>query len=77
MCPRCSWLGAEIDIGKVSACPLCKTTVNPLRQKGLDRLRTHYRVLTKIGSSFATTMEEKDAERTRLEQFFHRIGEPL
>lgn len=77
MCPRCSWLGTEIDVGDASACPLCKTKVNALRQKGLDSLRARYRVLSKMGSSFATTMEEKAAERNRLEQFFQRIGAPL
>lgn len=77
MCPRCSWLGTKIDVGHVSACPICKSMVNPLRQKGLDSLRTHHRVLSKMGSSFATTLEEKNAERTRLEQFFQRIGAPL
>lgn len=77
MCPRCRWLGIEIDVGDASACPLCKTKVSPLRQKGLDSLRTHYRVLSKMGSAIATTVEEKAAERTRLEQFFQRIGAPL
>lgn len=77
MCPRCSWLGTEVDLGEASACPLCNTKVNPLRQKGLDSLRTHYRILSKMGSAFGTNIEEKDAERTRLEQFFQRIGKPL
>lgn len=77
VCPSCSWLGTELDVCDASACPLCKTKVSPLRQKGLDSLRKRYRVLSKMGSSFATSLEEKAAERTRLELFFQRIGAPL
>lgn len=77
LCPRCSWLGTKDQTGDASACPECHTKVNPLRQKGLDSLRTHYRLLSKMGYSPAFTLQKKDAERVRLEQFFQRIGAPL
>lgn len=76
-CPRCGWLGTRDQARHGLACPQCSTKVNPLRQKGLDSLRTHYRLLSKIGSTFASTLEQKDAERHRLEKFFQRIGAPL
>lgn len=77
LCPRCSWLGTKDQIDNALACPQCRCKVNPLRQKGLDSLRTHYRLLSKMGYSFAIRLAEKDAERDRLEKFFRRIGAPL
>ena len=77
LCPRCSWLGMKDQTDEASACPQCHGKVNPLRQKGLDSLRTRYRRLSKMGYSFAISLAEKDAERERLEKFFQRIGAPL
>lgn len=76
-CPRCDWLGTKDQAGEALNCPNCRTRVNPLRQKGLDNLRAHYRLLSKMGRNFALTLEARDKERDRLEQFFQRIGAPL
>lgn len=76
-CPRCSWLGAKDQTDEASACPQCHGKVNPLRQKGLDSLRTRYRRLSKMGYSFAISLADRDAERERLEKLFQRIGAPL
>ena len=77
LCPRCNWLGTDDKTGDASSCPECHAKANPLRQKGLDSLRTHYRLLSKLGYPPAFTLQQKDIERTRLEQFFQRIGAPL
>ena len=77
LCPRCNWLGTDDQTGDASSCPQCHAKANPLRQKGLDSLRTHYRLLSKLGYPPAFTLQQKDIERTRLEQFFQRIGAPL
>lgn len=76
-CPRCDWLGTKDQTVEALTCPKCHTTVSPLRQKGLDNLRTHYRLLSKIGRNFALTLEARDRERERLEEFFQHIGAPL
>lgn len=54
-----------------------QSAVNPLRQKGLDNLRGHYRHLLKIGYKTEWTLEQRSAERERLERFFRSIGKPL
>lgn len=77
LCPRCSWLGMKDQTDEASACPQCHGKVNPLRQKGLDSLRTRYRRLSKMGYSFAISLADRDAEQERLEKFFQRIGAPL
>lgn len=77
MCPRCAWLGTIDQTGDAASCPQCLTKVNPMRQKGLASLRTHYRRMLKMGYSSAYTLQKKQAERARLEQFFQRVGAPL
>jgi hypothetical protein len=76
-CPRCHWFGTHCDVGEAAKCPVCKSGVNPLKQKGLDNLRAHYRHLLKIGYKTECTLEHRSAERQRLELFFENIGEPL
>ena len=76
-CPRCEWLGTKDQAAEALTCPNCHTRVSPLRQKGLDNLRIHYRLLSKIGRNFALTVEARDKERDRLEKFFQRMGAPL
>jgi len=76
-CPRCDWFGAFVQSGGETTCPVCESTVSPLRQKGLDNLRTHYRLLLKIGYKTDWTIGQRSAEQDRLERFFESIGEPL
>lgn len=56
---------------------MCECAVNPLQQRGLDNLRTHYRLLLKIGYKVDWTLEQRSAERDRLEHFFESVGDPL
>ncbi|WP_087743454.1 MULTISPECIES: hypothetical protein [unclassified Acidovorax] len=76
-CPRCDWLGTKDQTAEAQTCPKCHTRVSRLRQKGLDNLRSHYWLLSKMGRNFALTVEERDKERERLEEFFRRIEAPL
>lgn len=76
-CPRCDWLGSTDQAGDALRCPECGTSVSPLRQKGLDNLRAHYRQLLKIGYKVEWTLGQRAAERERLERFFVGIGQPL
>ena len=76
-CSRCDWLGPRDGLSDGAKCPICQSSVNPLRQKGLDNLRTHYRHLLKMGCKTEWTLEQRSAERERLELFFESIGKPL
>ncbi len=76
-CPRCDWFGTFDRSCVTSSCPVCECAVNPLQQRGLDNLRTHYRLLLKIGYKVDWTLEQRSAERDRLEHFFESVGEPL
>lgn len=76
-CQRCDWYGLLTEAVTCTRCPLCDGLVNPLRQKGLDNLRAHYRLLLKIGYKTDWTIEQRSAEKGRLERFFESIGEPL
>lgn len=76
-CGCCDWLGTKNQAAEALTCPNCHKRVSLLRQKGLDNLRTHYRLLSKMGRNFALTLEARDNERERLEEFFRRIGAPL
>lgn len=77
VCPRCDWLGTFNDAAGQIACPVCGVKASPLRQKGLDNLRTRYRALGKLGCSRPMTREQRAAEQERLEQFFVSIGQSL
>jgi len=76
-CPSCDWFGTFDGPGMGSRCPVCECAVNPLQQKGLGNLRTHYRLLLKIGYKSDWTMEQRSIERERLERFFESIGKSL
>lgn len=76
-CPGCDWFGTLDGPGMGSKCPVCECTVNPLQQNGLDNLRTHYRLLLKIGYKSEWTFEQRSIERDRLERFFESIWKPL
>lgn len=76
-CPRCDWLGTFDESAGQTICPVCGAKTNPLRQKGLDNLRIHYRALRKVGYSKPLTREQRATEQQRLEQFFASIGQPL
>lgn len=76
-CPRCDWFGSLDKSSGEKKCPACESAVNPLQQKGLDNLRAHYRHLLKIGYRTEWTLEQRSAERGRLELFFESIGKPL
>lgn len=76
-CPRCDWFGSLEKSSDKKKCPACESAVNPLQQKGLDNLRAHYRRLLKIGYKTEWTLEQRSAERERLERFFASIGKPL
>lgn len=76
-CPSCDWFGTLDRPGMASRCPVCECAVNPLQQKGLENLRTHYRLLLKIGYKSDWTMEQRSIERERLERFFESIGKSL
>lgn len=75
-CARCDWLGVS-HADHQQVCPQCGTQVNRLKQKGLDSLRIHYRLLLKIGHHTDWTIEQRAAEQRRLESFFESIGRPL
>ena len=77
MCQRCVWLGTLDQAGLAATCPLCSAMVNPLRQKGLDNLRSYYRRMTKMGIRQKFTQQQWDVEQERLERFFEHIGQPL
>lgn len=76
-CPSCDWFGTLDGRGMASRCPVCERAVNPLQQKGLENLRTHYRLLLKIGYKSDWTLEQRSIERDRLECFFESSGKPL
>lgn len=76
-CPRCDWLGTRVDVGEEGKCPMCRSGVNPLKQKGLDSLRLHYRHLLKVGYRTDWTIDQRTAEQHRIENFFESIGSPL
>ena len=76
-CPRCDWFGSLEKYSGEKKCPACESAVNPLQKKGLDNLRAHYRHLLKIGYKTEWTLEQRSAERERLEIFFESIGKPL
>jgi len=76
-CPRCDWFGTFDRPCVASSCPVCECSINPLQQRGLDNLRTHYRLLLKIGYKVDWTLEQRSVERDRLEHFFESVGEPL
>ena len=76
-CTRCDWLGTLDLTAQGARCAVCGAIVNPLRQKGLDTLRTHYRLLLKMGHHIDWTLERRAKEQERLERFFGAIDEPL
>lgn len=76
-CPRCHWFGTNSDVGEAAKCPVCRSGVNPLKQKGLDNLRLHYRHLLKVGYKSEWTLDQRTVERHRIENFFERIGSSL
>ena len=76
-CTRCDWLGTLDLTAQGARCVVCGARVNPLRQKGLDNLRTHYRILLKMGHHIDWTLERRATEQERLERFFGTIEEPL
>lgn len=76
-CMSCTWLGQLRPPVEDARCPNCDALVSPLRQKGLDNLRSYYRRLRKLGFSLQFTREQRVAEFERLERFFESIGMPL
>ncbi len=76
-CSRCDWLGIRVQGDYDFACPVCSGPVNSMQQKGLDGLRTQYRLLSKIGYASHLTREQREVERKRLELFFESLGQPL
>ena len=76
-CPRCHWFGTHGEVSEAAKCPVCKSGVNPLKQKGLDNLRFHYRHLLKVGYKTEWTNDQRTAERHRIETFFESIGSSL
>lgn len=76
-CSRCNWLGIRVQGDDDFACPVCTGPVNSMQQKGLDSLRTQYRLLSKMGYASHLTREQREAEQTRLELFFESLGHPF
>ena len=87
-CPRCGWLGTFFDTRKYqftdsdsnklqarNVCPHCspKTSVQQLRQKGLDALRQEHALLLKPGFQ---ARGDRGERRDQIERFFERIGQP-
>lgn len=84
-CPRCGWLGTLADTDslvsdlKRTICPSCPlpTTVNILRQKGMDNLRLEFQQLLKPGYALHRSRESRLDRMHAIEQFFESIHQPI
>lgn len=74
-CP-CGWVGLCSEAAQ-NHCPKCHALVTSTSKKRLDRLRLEHTVLGKLGGRRDLSLQQKAAERQRIEDLFQCIGQPL